>query len=94
MERSDLAWGAAEQILQSLDRFMSFLKAVKGGNAGPLFAGAIAAGGVAVVDFISNWLIAKLAKAAQKVSAKLKKMGQKFGQKYGGKRSKYSQDNK
>ncbi|MGF1488885.1 MAG: hypothetical protein ACFBSE_17510, partial [Prochloraceae cyanobacterium] len=47
-----------------------------------------------VVDFISNWLIAKLAKAAQKVSAKLKKMGQKFGQKYGGKRSKYSQDNK
>ncbi|MGF1490763.1 MAG: hypothetical protein ACFBSE_27030, partial [Prochloraceae cyanobacterium] len=94
IEALQAAWGAAEQILQSLDRFMSFLKAVKGGNAGPLFAGAIAAGGVAVVDFISNWLVAKLASSAEKVSAKLKRMGQKFGQKYGCKRSKYNQDNK
>ncbi|MBA2681556.1 MAG: hypothetical protein H0U76_24550, partial [Ktedonobacteraceae bacterium] len=38
------AWGAASRILQAMQRFIAFLKAVKSGNAGPAFGAAVAAG--------------------------------------------------
>ena len=92
IEAIQAAWGAIEQILQAFDRFIAFLLAVRGGNAGPQLASAIASAGVAVVDFVSNWLLEKLGKAAKKVAAKLKRMARKFARKFKGKDKRRSRD--
>ena len=78
-------WGSLGQILGAFEQFISFLKSVRVGNAGPQFAAMIAAAGVAMVDFVSNWLLARLAKAASKVAASLKKKAQGFARKFNGK---------
>jgi len=57
---------------------MAFLLAIKGGTAGPLFAAVLASAAVVVLDFVSNWLLKKIAGAAKKVGAKLKGMAEKF----------------
>ncbi|HVS00325.1 MAG TPA: hypothetical protein VMW27_27105, partial [Thermoanaerobaculia bacterium] len=75
------AWGTVSQILQAFQRFMAFLKAVKTGAAGPQFAAALAAAAVAVIDFVSNWLLLKLAKGLAKLGGKLKGIAQRLGKK-------------
>jgi hypothetical protein len=90
IEGLQAAWGSVSAILAAISKFMTFLKAVKSGNAGPQFANAVAAGAVAVIDFLSNFLLAKLMRPARKVGSKvkamasrimatLKKVGQKIG---------------
>jgi hypothetical protein len=73
------AWGAIQRILAAIDRFVAFLKAVKSGNAGPAFANALAAAAVAVIEFVSQFLLRKIAGAASKVAAKIKAIAQKIG---------------
>jgi hypothetical protein len=72
------AWGAIKRILAAFQKFFAFLKAVKDGNAGPPFAKALAAAAIAVIDFVANWLIAKLAKGASKVGGKIKALAKKI----------------
>ena len=78
IEGLQAAWATASRILQAMQRFIAFLKAVKSGNAGPAFAQALAAGAVAVIDFVSNWLLSKLKGAASKVGSKIKEIAQKI----------------
>lgn len=72
------AWGTVGRILQAIDRFIAFLKAVKSGAAGAKFADAVAAAAVAVIDFVANWLIARLRRPAGKVAGKLRAIAQKI----------------
>ncbi|MBL8740868.1 MAG: hypothetical protein JNK04_07235, partial [Myxococcales bacterium] len=78
IEGLQAAWGTVSKILAAIDKFISFLKAVKGGGAGPQFAQAVAAGAVAVIDFVANWLLQRLMKPAKKVSGKLAAMAKKI----------------
>jgi hypothetical protein len=78
IEGLQAAWGTVSKILAAIDKFISFLKAVKGGGAGPQFAAAVAAGAVAVIDFVANWLLQRLMKPAKKVSGKLAAMAKKI----------------
>ncbi len=80
IEGLQAAWGAVSRIIAAFSAFMAFLLAVESGSAGPLFATALAAGVVVVLDFVSNWLLKKLMRAARKVGAKLKGMAQRFRQ--------------
>ncbi|MDQ2809092.1 MAG: hypothetical protein M3Z04_19635, partial [Chloroflexota bacterium] len=72
------AWASASRILQAMQRFIAFLKAVKSGNAGPAFGAAVAAGAVAVIDFVANWLLTKIKGAATTVGNKIKNIAQKI----------------
>ena len=74
------AWGAVQRILAAIDRFVAFLKAVRGGGAGPAFAQALAAAAVAVIEFVSQFLLRKIAGAAKKVAGKIKAIAQRIGQ--------------
>jgi hypothetical protein len=78
------AWGAASRILQAFQRFFAFLRAVKGGNAGPAFASAVAAAAMAVLDFLSNFLLVRLARGASRVGQKLRSIAQRIGQRLRG----------
>ncbi|MFO0589342.1 MAG: DUF4157 domain-containing protein [Polyangiaceae bacterium] len=78
IEGVQAAWGAISRIIAAIDAFLTFLKAVKGGNAGPQFATAVAAGAVAVIDFVANWLLKRLMKPAKKVSGKLAAIAKKI----------------
>lgn len=79
VEGIQAAWGTISRIIQAFQKFFIFLKAVKGGNAGPQFAEAVAAGAVAAIDFVSNWLLARLMRPASKVAGKLKALAQRIG---------------
>jgi hypothetical protein len=94
IEGLQAAWGTVSRILQAFDRFMAFLKAVKTGQAGPPFGAALAAAGVVVIDFVSNWLLkrlrgpaskvaGKIREIAKKISNKIKKAVKKLGKKFG-----------
>jgi hypothetical protein len=78
IEGLQAAWGTVSRIIAAFSAFMAFLLAVKGGGAGALFAGVLASAAVVVLDFVSNWLLKKLASAARKVGAKLKGLAEKF----------------
>lgn len=73
------AWGTVGRILQAIDKFVTFLKAVKTGAGGPAFANVLAAAGVAVVDFVSNWLLARLARGASRVAGRIRQIAQRIG---------------
>ena len=73
------AWGAVQRILAAIERFVAFLKAVKLGNAGPQFAQALAAAAVAVIEFISQFLLRKIAGAVSKIAGKIKAIAQRIG---------------
>jgi hypothetical protein len=60
---------------------MAFLKAVKTGQAGPPFGAAMAAAGVVVIDFVSNWLLKRLRGPASKVAGKIREIAKKIGNK-------------
>ena len=66
------AWGTVSQIIQAFGRFMTFLKAVKTGSAGPQFGALLASAAIVLLEFITNFIIVKIAKAARKVAGKLK----------------------
>jgi hypothetical protein len=88
------AWGAVGSILSAVDAFVGFLKAVKGGNSGPQFGTMLAAAGVAVIDFVSNWLLQRLMKAARKFAAKLKGIAKGLAKKFKGKKKDKNKDRK
>ncbi len=78
IEGLQAAWGTVSKIIAAIDKFIAFLKAVKAGGAGPQFATAVAAGAVAVIDFVANWLLLRLMKPAKKVSGKIAAMAKKI----------------
>jgi hypothetical protein len=73
------AWGTVSRILQAIDRFVAFLRAVKSGNGGQAFAAAVAAAAVTVIDFVSNWLLARLARGASRVANKIRDIARRIG---------------
>ncbi|MEU6657793.1 DUF4157 domain-containing protein [Streptomyces sp. NPDC046821] len=72
------AWSTVSSILSAFGKFWAYLKAVKAGPAACLFAEAVAAGVVALLDFITNFLLQKLASATKGVGKRLKGMAQKI----------------
>jgi hypothetical protein len=78
IEGLQAAWGTISRIIAAFGAFMAFLQAVQSGAAGPLFATALAAAAIVLLDFVSNWLLKKLAGPARKVGARLKGMGDKL----------------
>ncbi|MEU4768771.1 DUF4157 domain-containing protein [Actinosynnema sp. NPDC023794] len=72
------AWGSISKIIAAIGAFVAFVKAVKTGPAACLFAAAVAAGVVALLEFITNFLMAKLAGAAKGVGNALKGMAKKI----------------
>jgi hypothetical protein len=85
IEGLQAAWGTISRIIAAFGAFIAFLAMVKSGGAGPLFAGVIASSAVVVLDFVSNWLLRRLAGPARKVGARLKGMAEKFKAKGKGK---------
>jgi hypothetical protein len=81
IETLQAAWGTIQRVLEAFERFFAFLKAVRTGKAGPLFANAIAAAAIAVIDFVANWLLKRLRKPAGKIAKKLKALAKKLGNK-------------
>jgi hypothetical protein len=73
------AWGSLSRILQAVDAFVAFLKGVRWGNAGALFGAAIGAGAVAVIEFISQFLLQRLMGAAGAVAGKLRALAKRIG---------------
>ena len=73
------AWGSLGRILQAFDAFIAFLKGVRWGNAGPLFGGALAAAAVAVIEFISQFLLQRLMSAAGAVAGKIRALAKRIG---------------
>ena len=73
------AWGSLGRILQAVDAFVGFLKGVRWGNAGPLFGKALAAGAVAVIEFISQFLLQRLTGAVTAVAGKLRALAKRIG---------------
>ncbi len=72
------AWQSLSSILTAFSKFWDYLKAVKAGPAACLFAEAVAAGIVALLEFISNFLLIKLESATKGVGKRLKVMAQKI----------------
>lgn len=77
------SWGTVKRILQAFQKFFAFLKAVKGGSAGIKFAQTVAAAAIAVIDFVANWLLMKLAKGARGIGKRIKAIARKIGRKLG-----------
>ncbi|MFE1770471.1 DUF4157 domain-containing protein [Streptomyces sp. NPDC059008] len=72
------AWQSISSILSAFSKFFAYLKAVKAGPAACLFAEAVAAGVVALLDFISNFLLIRLQSATKGVGKRLKGIAQKI----------------
>ncbi|MGW1714735.1 eCIS core domain-containing protein [Streptomyces sp. NPDC002156] len=72
------AWQSISSILAAFGKFWAYLKAVKAGPAACLFAEAVAAGVVALLDFIANFLMIRLSSATKGVGKRLKAMSQKI----------------
>ena len=72
------AWQSISSILSAFGKFWAYLKAVKAGPAACLFAEAVAAGVVALLDFIANFLMIRLSSATKGVGKRLKAMSEKI----------------
>ncbi|MEU3920804.1 DUF4157 domain-containing protein [Streptomyces sp. NPDC029004] len=72
------AWQSLSSILNAFSKFWAYLKAVKAGPAACLFAEAVAAGIVALLDFIANFLMIRLSSATKGVGKRLKVMAEKI----------------
>jgi hypothetical protein len=81
IEGLQAAWGTIQRILAAIEKFVAFLLLVKLGNAGAAFATAVAAGAVAAIDFVSNWLLKRLRKPASAVGGRIRAIAQKIGEK-------------
>ncbi|MFF7095464.1 DUF4157 domain-containing protein [Streptomyces rubradiris] len=66
------AWGALSAILSSLDAVLTWLKAVRTGGAGILFAKAVAAGVVALLEVLYQALLSGIGKYVAKVGRRLR----------------------
>jgi hypothetical protein len=78
IEGLQAAWATVSRIIAAIERFVAFLKAVKGGNAGAQFAAAVAAAAVAVIDFTANFIISKIGKSAKGVGGRLSAIAAKI----------------
>ena len=78
IEGLQAAWGSVSAMLGAVGKAIGFLKAVKGGGAGPQFAQLVAAAAIVVIDFVSNWLLLRLGKAILKIGGKIKGIAQKL----------------
>ncbi|MET9394031.1 DUF4157 domain-containing protein [Streptomyces sp. NPDC006624] len=65
------AWGALSEILAAFGLFMDFLKSVKSGNGALPFAKAVAAGVVALLELIYQFLIEGVSRFMGKVAERL-----------------------
>jgi hypothetical protein len=72
------AYNTISSIITAISKFVAFLKDVKSGTAARPFAQAVAAGAVALINFVANWLLGKLKGAAQGVGSKLKGIAEKI----------------
>ncbi|NUK22177.1 eCIS core domain-containing protein [Streptomyces lunaelactis] len=72
------AWQSLSSILTAFSKFWAYLKAVKAGPAACLFAEAVAAGIVALLDFIANFLLIRIESATKGVGKRLKVMAEKI----------------
>ena len=81
IEGLQAAWGTVSRILQAMERFMAFMKAVKSGQSGPPFGAMLAAAGVILIDFAANWLLKRVQGAASKVAGKIKEIAKRIGDK-------------
>ena len=72
------AYNTISSIITAIGKFVAFLKDVKPGTAARPFAQAVAAGAVALINFVANWLLGKLKEAAQPVGAKLKGIAERI----------------
>jgi hypothetical protein len=72
------AYNTISSIITAISKFVAFLKAVISGTAARLFASAVAAGAVALIAFVANWLLSKLKEAGEGVGTKLKGIAQKI----------------
>jgi phage-related protein len=66
------AYHAISKIIAAIGKFVTFLKGVRSGQGARLFAEAVAAGVVALLEFIASYLLSKLGDAAKGVASKLK----------------------
>ncbi|MFF8395680.1 DUF4157 domain-containing protein [Streptomyces sp. NPDC016172] len=69
-----IAWGALSEILAAFGLFMDFLKSVKSGNGALPFAKAVAAGVVALLELIYEFLIEGVSRFMGKVAERLGEM--------------------
>ncbi|WP_416979762.1 eCIS core domain-containing protein [Streptomyces sp. T028] len=74
------AYQSISRIIAAFSAFLTFLKAVKAGGvaAACLFAKAVAAGAVALLEFITNFLMVRIASALKGVGTKLKGIAEKI----------------
>ncbi|WP_416483804.1 eCIS core domain-containing protein [Streptomyces sp. CL12] len=72
------AWGALSAILSSLDAVLTWLKAVRMGGAGILFAKAVAAGVVALLEVLYQALLNQIGKYVAKVGRRLRGVAAKL----------------
>ncbi|HSW11842.1 MAG TPA: hypothetical protein VLI06_03310, partial [Solimonas sp.] len=82
IEGLQAAWGSVSAMLGAVQKAIGFLKAVKGGGAGPQFAQLVAAAAIVVIDFVSNWLLQRLGKGIAKIGGKIKGIAQKLMAKF------------
>jgi hypothetical protein len=80
MQGLQAAWGSVQRVITAISSFVTFLKAVKTGKSGPQFAAALAAGAVAVIEFIAQWLLKKLKGAASAVGGRLRAIAKRIGE--------------
>jgi hypothetical protein len=78
VEALQAAWGTVTTLLKNFQLFIAFLKAIKSGSAGPKFAELLAGGVVLLLDFVANFLLAKLGTALKKLAAKLVAIAQRL----------------
>ncbi|MEE1739341.1 DUF4157 domain-containing protein [Streptomyces sp. BE147] len=73
------AWGALSAILSALGMVLDWLKSVRGGGAGILFAKAVAAGVVALLEVLYQALMTGIGKYVSKVGTRLKGVAARLG---------------
>ncbi|MFE6036920.1 DUF4157 domain-containing protein [Streptomyces sp. NPDC056452] len=78
------AWGALSAILSALGMVLDWLKSVRSGGAGILFAKAVAAGVVALLEVLYQALMTGIGKYVLKVGKRLKGVAAKLGKDKGG----------
>ncbi|MGW8887828.1 eCIS core domain-containing protein [Streptomyces sp. NPDC055749] len=88
------AWGALSAILSALGMVLDWLKAVRSGGAGILFAKAVAAGVVALLEVLYQALMTGIGKYVSKVGKRLKGVAAKLGKDKGGDKKNQEQDPK
>lgn len=77
------AWGAMSRIIAAVQAFVAFLRAVRTGSAGPQFANLLATAATAVIDFVANFLITRLASGLRGVGSRLRGIAQRLQRFFG-----------